>query len=233
MSQAKREGGQLEDFRWIHIPNQDELEKFYRATIENVKPDAKACGYAIGVHGSLRRDLDLIAVPWDDDHTDKNSLAQAIHEAACGLWETTYQWTQKPCGRWSTSLAICWLDYDDDRPSAGCIDLSVMPASARPEIARIPEANELAKMAGNSRRFEFLQNLPVVQAQAYFWNYSSRKQRAQAIDQDMREAVLAVSPQLRLCGCPGACQGYATLSKGVVCSMHVPESIARPKMEKS
>lgn len=41
------------------------------------------------------------------------------------------------------------------------------------------------------------------------------------------------SPQLRLCGCPGACQGYATLSKGVVCSMHVPESIARPKMEKS
>lgn len=33
---------------------------------------------------------------------------------------------------------------------------------------------------------------------------------------------------VRLCGCPGACQGYATLPKGVVCSMHVPESIARP-----
>lgn len=37
-------------------------------------------------------------------------------------------------------------------------------------------------------------------------------------------------PQLpmRLCECPGACQGYATLSKGLVCAMHVPESIARP-----
>lgn len=34
-------------------------------------------------------------------------------------------------------------------------------------------------------------------------------------------------PTVRLCGCPGVCQGYETLSKGVVCSMHVPESIVR------
>lgn len=123
-----KEGGQQSDFHWIHIADADELEKFYRDTIENIKPDAKYCGYAIGVHGSLRRDLDLIAVPWSEDHADKDDLARSIQEAACGLWQERYEWQQKPCGRWAVSIPICWLDYDDPRPSAGHIDLSVMPA---------------------------------------------------------------------------------------------------------
>jgi hypothetical protein len=41
---------------------------------------------------------------------------------------------------------------------------------------------ELAEARRDARRFQHLQNAPVVEAQAYFWNYQSRKQRAAAID---------------------------------------------------
>lgn len=34
----------------------------------------------------------------------------------------------------------------------------------------------------DAERFQYLQNIPVVVAQQFFWNYSSRKERAKAID---------------------------------------------------
>ena len=56
----------------------------------------------------------------------------------------------------------------------------------------------------DAERFRFLQNLPVVQAQAYFWNYSSRKQRAAAIDEDMNESGVAQLVEQRAVTAPGA-----------------------------
>jgi len=47
---------------------------------------------------------------------------------------------------------------------------------------------DLTAMRMDAARFRFLQNLPIVKAQAYFWNWSSRKQRAQAIDEDMNKS---------------------------------------------
>lgn len=35
----------------------------------------------------------------------------------------------------------------------------------------------------DAKRFQFLQNICKEQAQAFFWNYTSRKQRAKAIDE--------------------------------------------------
>jgi len=133
--QLSRGGGQRPGFKWVHIASQDALVKFYREAVENIRPDARYCGYAIGVHGSMTRDLDLIAVPWTDDHSDKDDLARAIQEAACGLWQAEYRWERKPCGRFATSIPVCWLDYEDDRPSAGHIDLSVMAPLTRSETA--------------------------------------------------------------------------------------------------
>ena len=43
--------------------------------------------------------------------------------------------------------------------------------------------------AKDAARFRYLQNLPRAQAQAYFWNYESRRQRAEAIDNDMKDAA--------------------------------------------
>lgn len=28
---------------------------------------ARACGYALAIHGTMQRDLDLVAVPWVDE----------------------------------------------------------------------------------------------------------------------------------------------------------------------
>ena len=54
-----------------------------------------------------------------------------------------------------------------------------------------------AEVAADAKRFRFLQNLPVVKAQQYFWNHSSRKQRAYQIDKDMLAAeVEAVQKKL-------------------------------------
>lgn len=35
---------------------------------------ARDCGYALGVHGSMHRDLDLIAVPWVDEAKSADDL---------------------------------------------------------------------------------------------------------------------------------------------------------------
>lgn len=113
------------DWRWEHVHNKDQLELFYLRILPALRVIARECGYALGVHGSMRRDLDLIAVPWVEKHVDKDELARCLHKAACGLMNSRYEWQQKPLGRWATSFPVCWTEWNET--SAGHIDLSVMP----------------------------------------------------------------------------------------------------------
>jgi hypothetical protein len=119
-----------ETFRWVRVRNKDELEDFYRSILPKVLQAARAEGYAIGVHGSLRRDLDLIAVPWIEQHSNKEQLVRAIHRAACGIESESYQWEQKPYGRSATCFPICMPEFDphSSELSLGHIDLSVTQA---------------------------------------------------------------------------------------------------------
>ena len=116
-----------ETARWHKVYTQDDLEKFYQSVLPKIRAAARKCGYAIGVHGSMRRDLDLIAAPWVAEHADKDTLVRAIHMAACGMTQTSYNWRsdQKPCGRVGTVFPICWSEYD--AISSGNVDLAVMP----------------------------------------------------------------------------------------------------------
>ena len=43
----------------------------------------------------------------------------------------------------------------------------------------------IKELEKDAARFQYLQNIPVKDAQAFFWNYASRKQRAAAIDSAM------------------------------------------------
>ena len=114
------------EFKWVQINNKDELEAFYLSVIDEIREAARMCGYAIGVHGSLRRDLDLIAVPWVEIHSDRDELARKIHLAACGTSSTRYEWEQKPHGRMATAFPICWTWNSEPMIlSNGHIDLSV------------------------------------------------------------------------------------------------------------
>lgn len=50
----------------------------YDRLIGPLRERARELGYAIGVHGSLARDIDLIACPWTDDAVAAHELAEAL-----------------------------------------------------------------------------------------------------------------------------------------------------------
>lgn len=80
---------------------------------------ARTNGYAVGIHGSLKRDVDLIAAPWVDEHSTPEALVSALCD---GLNASQIGGpTIKPCGRVAFSLNIDgWF-----KP----IDISIMPSS--------------------------------------------------------------------------------------------------------
>jgi len=117
------------EFQWTRIGSPSKLKSFYESKLPAIRKAAKQCGYAIAVHGSLCRDFDLIAAPWSEQHSDEQTLCKAIHKAACGLTQESYQiCTDKPCGRLTTMFPVCWIEYlDAPKNGTGHIDLSIMP----------------------------------------------------------------------------------------------------------
>jgi hypothetical protein len=106
-------------------------EKFHRL-IEPLREVARQNGYALAVHGSLARDIDLIAVPWADVCAEPVALAEQImlkarevnegiafmapHEDS--MWRQAGSPGAKPHGR------LVWSFHLGGGPY---IDLSVMP----------------------------------------------------------------------------------------------------------
>jgi hypothetical protein len=82
---------------------------------------AREHGYTLALHGSMARDLDLIAVPWTDTATDAETLIAAMREAT-DLFvhpnDRTNGPTEKPHGRQAWGLVGTTL---------GWVDLSIMP----------------------------------------------------------------------------------------------------------
>lgn len=83
---------------------------------------AWAEGYAIAMHGSFTRDLDLIAVPWAPHACEPEHLAKRI-ESVAGLKISASPKNDKPFGRlvWTLTLP----DFGDPR----FVDLSIIPRS--------------------------------------------------------------------------------------------------------
>lgn len=53
---------------------------FYACVLENLRKIAANCGYALAVHGSLVRDLDLIAVRWNLNYEHPDYLCKQFLE---------------------------------------------------------------------------------------------------------------------------------------------------------
>jgi hypothetical protein len=91
---------------------------------------AKDHGYALCVHGSLHRDIDLVAVPWIEGASDSITLIQAIKECVGAVFhheDTDYlepdgKPTVKPHGRLAYSLHLT-----NKGMYGGYLDISVMP----------------------------------------------------------------------------------------------------------
>lgn len=98
-------------------------QRAYRDLIEPIRAIAKEHGYAVGVHGSLARDVDLILCPWSEKTWPIEQLLQAIIkecEEISGFAEMSHvPPTIKPHGRRAWSIVLGGGTY---------LDISVMPA---------------------------------------------------------------------------------------------------------
>lgn len=92
------------------------------ATLWTVVVDVgRSLGYAIALHGSIARDLDLIAIPWTEDAASPDELVEAVCDrlgAVVDLGEHIENPSPKPHGRLAWVIPIGAGAY---------IDLSVTP----------------------------------------------------------------------------------------------------------
>jgi len=89
---------------------------------------AQDYGYALALHGSMNRDLDLIAVPWTENACDAKTLLEAINEEA-SRWQLEpfrgkpanidQPGRKRPHGRLAYSIHFSG--------GAAYIDISIMP----------------------------------------------------------------------------------------------------------
>lgn len=91
---------------------------------------AREHGYALAVHGSVRRDFDLVAIPWTDEATDALTLIKALKAATGGVTHGS-EWddcvpdcspTKKPHGRVAYSV-----HFTEQGAKGPYLDVSVMP----------------------------------------------------------------------------------------------------------
>jgi hypothetical protein len=84
---------------------------------------ARDHGYALTVHGSMQRDLDLVAVPWIDGASGPVELASALYERI--KWASSHDQPKgpvvRPHGRLAWTIALGGGAY---------LDLSIMPCKA-------------------------------------------------------------------------------------------------------
>jgi len=115
----------------------DSREK-YELLIGPLREKAKDLGYALAVHGTLKRDIDLIACPWSNGVVDPKQLAEQLRlvvekvngYAQPGAREVS-EYFLDGCPGGKDHGRLCWTWYLDKKGSDDChgsyIDLSVMP----------------------------------------------------------------------------------------------------------
>jgi hypothetical protein len=98
---------------------------------------AKKQGYSIAVHGTLNRDIDLVALPWTEQAIDCDQLVSLLVGAIAGVTGSCLKssaWVVKPHGR----LARVLLVYCGE--SHHSLDLSVMPKAPPVENIQTTES---------------------------------------------------------------------------------------------
>ncbi len=80
---------------------------------------ARTYGYALAIHGSVMRDLDVVAVPWTEDVSEPQELVDAFAKAIA-FQHVDEKPEVKLHGRMVWTLAF---------PGTCFVDLSIMPKS--------------------------------------------------------------------------------------------------------
>lgn len=107
------------------------ITSLLEATLPAIREAACFQGYAVAVHGSLKRDIDLIAVAWTEQAKSPEDLVRAIMGAVGGILGNCCMLSalsDKPHGRLACTLVHPGF--------AGEIDLSIIPPKpSKPETA--------------------------------------------------------------------------------------------------
>jgi len=91
---------------------------FYATVWPLLQREARKCGYCLALHGSLVRDMDVIAVPWVEGALSAEELVAALCEATGGQLLDHRCPVTKPHGRQAWSIYFESTSY---------VDLSVIP----------------------------------------------------------------------------------------------------------
>lgn len=102
----------------------------YDKLIDPLRARARELGYALAVHGTLKRDIDLIACPWIPEAVDPSSLAHALYEVVvevndgAAFIRENDPWHRSGCPGHKPHGRLVWTIHLGGGPY---IDLSVMP----------------------------------------------------------------------------------------------------------
>jgi len=103
------------------VPRKTMTKAEFLKRLPEIRRVAKKYGYAIGLHGSLKRDFDLIAVAWTEDAIGPVELSERIFYAARAKKMRFNSEPGKPHGRLNT--AFDWGSYENRE----YCDLSIIP----------------------------------------------------------------------------------------------------------
>ena len=93
----------MEDRKMFDLEKlKDNNATFWVFRLPELRKIAAECGWAIAIHGSLVHDLDLMAMPWVENHTTADELAQRFTDINEPNWRRPYEKSKpgdKPNGR--------------------------------------------------------------------------------------------------------------------------------------
>lgn len=101
------------------------------AIVKQIREVAREHGWAIGVHGSLVRDIDLIGIPWTNEASTPEVLVQAIVRVTGYTRHGVSVGHPRPGGRRSALLVHADASFEHTDKGAWtppAIDLSLMPS---------------------------------------------------------------------------------------------------------
>jgi len=105
------------------------VEQLLEEMLPAMRLAARGDGYALAVHGSLSRDIDIVAIPWVDSAREPDALADTLCGVIAGYLgrATKSNWTDMPHGRRATMIYHAGgMTY---------FDLSVMPKAEQKKEA--------------------------------------------------------------------------------------------------
>lgn len=97
--------------------------RVFHKIIEPLREVAEQKGYAIAVHGSLARDIDLVGIPWTTEAVSAEEFAEAIRAKAEEILGACFPDDRYPQPQIKPHMRLAW----SLQVGGTYIDLSVMP----------------------------------------------------------------------------------------------------------